>query len=115
MSESTDSVLAQQARALLSAGSAAAAAHLLRGHLVASESPVLRCLLGQALRLDGQSDAAEVELRRVLALAPDHREAALSLAFALREPGRIQAASAVILDWFGQTPRAARATLAVRS
>src|SRR3546814_11074994 len=78
MSESTDSVLAQQARALLSAGSAAAAAHLLRGHLVASESPVLRCLLGQALRLDGQSDAAEVELRRVLALAPDHREAALS-------------------------------------
>lgn len=113
MAESTDAALARQARALLSAESAAAAAHLLRERLVASESPELRCLLGQALRVDGQSDAAEVELRRVLALAPDHREAALSLAFALREQGRIQAATAVILDWFGQTPHAAQETLAV--
>jgi len=72
----------------------------------------LRLLLGQALRVNGQLAASASELRRLLAVAPDHREAALTLAFCLRDHGRIQAAAQVILDWFRRAPRADAETLA---
>src|SRR5262249_12848724 len=84
--------------ALLARGWAGLAAHVgeqpLHHHAQACE---LRYLWGNALRLHDQPHAAERELRAVLSAEPQHRNAALSLAFLLREQGRIQAAAQVIL------------------
>ena len=57
----------------------------------------LRYLRGNALRLSGQPVAAEGALRSVLEQAAGHREAALSLAYLLREQGLTLAASAVMI------------------
>src|SRR3546814_7548232 len=61
---------------------------LLREWLAGGDEPELRLLLGQALRVNGQLEASASELRRLLAVAPDHRGAALTLAFCLRDHGR---------------------------
>lgn len=56
----------------------------------------LRYWRGNALRMDGHHADAERDFRTVLAAAPDHREAALSLAYMLRERGRFSAATEVV-------------------
>lgn len=58
----------------------------------------LRFWHANALRVGGRADAAERELRRILADAPGHRGAVLSLAHLLREQGRLQAAGEVIVS-----------------
>lgn len=60
---------------------------------------------GNELRMAGRVVEAEVALRAALALAPEHGEAALSLAFLLREQGRLHAASEVILARWQALPR----------
>lgn len=55
---------------------------------------------GNALRMAGEVGAAEIELRGVLAQAPQHRDAAYSLAYMLREQGRTDAAAAVVSTWW---------------
>src|SRR5436309_1696204 len=81
------------ASALIRGGLAAPAAalldHALQRH---PRHVVLTYLRGNAHRLSGRPADAERDLRAALALAPAHREAALSLAFLLREDGRIAAA-----------------------
>ena len=56
----------------------------------------LRYRLGNALRMSGQVTQAEAMLRAVLKRRPRHTEAALSLAYMLRDAGRPNAAGAVI-------------------
>ena len=52
-------------------------------------------LRGNALRVSARYDEAEPEFRAALALSPPHRNASLSLAFMLRELGRVEAAAQV--------------------
>lgn len=52
---------------------------------------------GNALRVGGRSAEAEQALRALLHAHPDHRDAALSLAFMLRQQGRTQAAAQLIV------------------
>lgn len=56
----------------------------------------LRYWRGNALRIEGDHAAAERDFRALLAIAPEHREAAFSLAHMLREDGRFTAATEVI-------------------
>ena len=58
----------------------------------------LRYRLGNALRMSGQVVQAEEMLRGVLKRRPRHAEAALSLAYMLRDAGRPNAAGAVIAE-----------------
>src|SRR5450432_1756082 len=57
----------------------------------------LRYWRANALRLCARFDDAEQGFRALLGSRPDHRDAALSLAFMLREQGRIDAAAHVIV------------------
>ncbi len=68
-------------------------------------SIALRYRLGNARRLAGDAPGAERELRAVIESAPDHTDAALSLAFLLREQGRLDAASDTILGLWRRHPR----------
>ena len=77
---------ADGATALLSAG--------LQQHPRTAELHYLR---GNALRVTARYADAEADFREALKLAPAHRQAALSLAYMLREHGRITAAADVIL------------------
>ena len=63
-------------------------------------------LRANALRVAQRFNEAEAHFRGALARAPGHRQAALSLAFMLRERGRIEAAADVLLSHW----RAARGT-----
>ena len=56
----------------------------------------LRYWRGNALRMDGDHVNAERDFQAVLTIAPEHREAAFSLAYMLREDGRFMAATDVI-------------------
>ncbi len=51
-----------------------------------------------ALRVSGRPPMAEPEYREALRLAPQHRDAAPAYAFMLREQGRIEAATDVVLS-----------------
>lgn len=86
---------------LLGGGFAVAAGTLAeRGLAFHAQDAGLRYLLGNALRLQGERVAAERELRAALAAQPQHGDAALSLAYLLREQGRLNgAAAAVQLRW----------------
>jgi tetratricopeptide (TPR) repeat protein len=66
-----------------------------------------------ALRLSARHAEAEQGFRALLRRQPDHRDAALSLAFMLREAGRIDAAAQVIVDLAGTQMGDARQTLAL--
>lgn len=57
----------------------------------------LRYWRGNALRIDGDHANAESDFRAVLLEAPDHRNAAFSLAHMLREDGRLLAAAEVVM------------------
>lgn len=54
---------------------------------------------GNALRSAGHPREAEAVLREALRLAPEHRAAAYSLAFMLREQGRVNAAADAVVAW----------------
>ena len=96
---------AQVADALIRNGFAEPAAALLavglQHHPRAAELHYLR---GNALRMVQRPAEAEPELRAALALRPAHRQAALSLAFMLRELGRINAAADVVLSLWREQP-----------
>jgi tetratricopeptide (TPR) repeat protein len=77
---------AEPAVALLGAG--------LRQH---PRNAQLHYLRGNALRVSRRLDEAETDFRTALALAPGHRQASLSLAYMLREQGRIDAAALVVV------------------
>jgi tetratricopeptide (TPR) repeat protein len=62
------------------------------------QNPQLHYWRGNALRVAGQFADAEHELRELLRVNPDHRDAALSLAFMLREQGRYGAAAQAMID-----------------
>jgi tetratricopeptide (TPR) repeat protein len=66
-----------------------------------------------ALRISGRQVEAEQGFRALLRHRPEHRDAALSLAFMLREAGRIEAAVQVIVDLAGAQMGDARQTLAL--
>ena len=57
----------------------------------------LHYLRGNALRVTRYFDEAEADFRAALAQAPAHRQATLSLAYMLREQGRVNAAADVVL------------------
>ena len=70
---------------------------------------------GNALRLSMLSELAERDFRDVLRSEPGHRDAALSLAFMLREQGRLAAATEVVVaSWHtrGDDPAEVLAMLA---
>jgi len=54
---------------------------------------------GNALRNAGHLGEAEAALREALRLAPAHRDATYSLAFMLREQGRVNAAADAVAAW----------------
>ncbi len=66
-----------------------------------------------ALRVSGRQAEAEQGFRALLRHRPEHRDAALSLAFMLREAGRIDAAVQVVVDLAGAQMGDARQTLAL--
>ena len=68
----------------------------------------LRYQLGNALRLIGENQAAERELRAVLAVQPAHAGAHASLAHLLRGGGRLQAAVQLALEALPALPERAR-------
>jgi len=91
-------VWAATGTALLRNGFAEPAAAVLAAALqVYPGTAELQYLRGNALRVAQRPDDAERDFRAALALAPAHRQAALSLAFMLREQGRIDAAGDVVL------------------
>lgn len=65
----------------------------------------LRYQLGNALRMAGDNASAESVLRALLVDAPAHENAAASLAFLLREQGRLSAAAQCILTSCRNAPR----------
>jgi len=71
----------------------------------------LRIGWGHALRLSQRIAEAELAFRHVLRTFPGHEQAALALAFMLRDNGRIDAASTVALDLWRAQGRGAEATL----
>lgn len=82
---------------LLAAGFADSAASLLDAALGRFPQAVeLHYWHGNALRLSGNPHDAERELRHVLAIDPTHRDATLSLAYMLRERGRLESAAKAI-------------------
>jgi tetratricopeptide (TPR) repeat protein len=85
------------AKSVLQGGFAATALALLdAGVAQFPAAPELRYWRGNALRLSGQFERAEAELRDVLQSNPAHRDATYSLAHMLREQGRMNAAAAVM-------------------
>ncbi len=67
----------------------------------------LRCLFGNALRMTGEIQAAERELRAVLSTQPQHQQAAVSLAHLLRGEGRMHAAVTVMIEHLPAAPASA--------
>jgi len=75
-----------------------AAAVLAAGLQQHPQNAELLYLRGNALRVSARYQEAEQEFRAALALAPRHRNASLSLAFMLRELGRVDAAAQVAVS-----------------
>ncbi|MDC8011866.1 tetratricopeptide repeat-containing sulfotransferase family protein [Tahibacter soli] len=83
-----------------------AAAHVLERGLVRwPASTDMRYLLGNALRAGGRTREAEQALRAVIAAEPAHADAPVSLAFLLREQGRLSAAAQTIVTLWKRQPR----------
>lgn len=92
------SIWQRVAARLLANGDAVTAEGLIEQGLLAHPGESgLRYLLGNAMRIQGRHAAAEHELRAVLAAEPGHPDAALSLAYLLRERGRLSDAVTVML------------------
>lgn len=89
----------QLAMGLFAKGDARSAGTLLEHGLVMyPHETQLRYLLGNALQIQGMHAAAERELRAVLAVDPKHADAALSLAYLLREQACMRKAVEVMLE-----------------
>ena len=102
----------EYARAFSSVGAPALAAGLLgeatrRWPL----NPELQVGWGHALHLSQRNAQAEATFREVLRMHPDHEQAALALAFMLRQCGRIDAACAVALELWQRQGKGVEATL----
>jgi tetratricopeptide (TPR) repeat protein len=95
---------ARVAETMIRDGFAEPAAVVLGGGLqLHPQQAELHYLRGNALRIAQRHDEAEADFRAALRLAPGHRQAALSLAYMLREHGRIGAAGDVIIgQWRAQ-------------
>jgi thioredoxin-like negative regulator of GroEL len=65
------------------------------------------CRRAHDFRSAGHLDAAESEYRRILEFEPHYEEAALSLAFMLRQQGLIGAACKVVLSYWLAAERSA--------
>ena len=76
--------------------------HALNTH---AREATLHYLKGNALRMLGQAQAAESSLRTAIAMQPAHADASFSLAFLLREQGRMNALVEVMLDLWNHAPR----------
>lgn len=95
----------QLSRALLASEGAPPAVELLHSGLsMHPGNESLRCLLGNTLRMQGRYAESESELRLVLGNHPEHELATWSLAWLLREQGRVNAAAEVVLDYGSPTP-----------
>ncbi|MDR3388056.1 MAG: sulfotransferase [Rudaea sp.] len=73
----------------------------------------LRYWRANALRLTGRRDEAEQGFRALLHHHPEHRDAAMSLAFMLREQGRLDAAAQVVVALAGAIVGDAEQSLAL--
>lgn len=71
------------------------------------ESIHAACRRAHDFRLAGHAEAAESGYRHILGLVPHYEEAALSLAFLLREQGRLGSACKVVLDYWSVAERSA--------
>ncbi len=92
-------------QAMLQAGVPGAAAALAEQALSRFPHDLeLRYLFGNALRMTGEIQAAERELRAVLSAQSQHQEAAVSLAHLLRGEGRMHAAVTVMMEYLPATP-----------
>lgn len=104
-SHATPATWEQISRALLASDGAYPANGLLRSGLSAYPTDgSLRCLLGNVLRMQGRYAESERELRSVLAASPGHDLATWSLAWLLREQGRLKAAAEVVLGHESSMP-----------
>src|SRR6185437_8804922 len=103
--ESADS-WQQLAVGMIKSGLASAAAEFLSLAIKRfPHHPDLRYWRGNALRLSSRHADAERDFRHVLSNTPRHRGAALSLAFLLREKGRLSAATDIIIAaWHARDP-----------
>ncbi|MEO8669721.1 MAG: sulfotransferase [Tahibacter sp.] len=90
---------------LLQAHAPAAVAFLDAGTRRWPSATSLRYLLGNGLRMSGRARDAETELRRVVAAEPAHADASTSLAYLLREQGRMSELAQVIVDLWRNSPR----------
>lgn len=98
--ESRDSVLAY-ARAFLEQGLHGMVAVILQDAVMRwPEDAELKFWLGNAMRIWGQPQAAEHWFREVMKQQPAHEGAAQALAFMLRDNGRLNAASQVMVDLY---------------
>lgn len=89
---------------LASEGALPAREMLLSGLSMYPGNASLRCLLGNTLRMQGRYGESEGELRSVLIDAPGHEVATWSLAWLLREQGRLNAAAEVVLGYGSPAP-----------
>lgn len=89
---------------MVKSGAASAAADFLNFAINRfPDIPDLRYWRGNALRLSARHAEAESDFRHVLGNVPRHRDAALSLAYMLREHGRLSAATDVIVAaWYAR-------------
>jgi tetratricopeptide (TPR) repeat protein len=74
-------------------------------------NPDLAVAKGNALRPTRRAPEAEAIFRNVLDAHPDHQQAAISLAFVLRDGGRIDAACKLMLDVWQRQGKGVEATL----
>ena len=68
-------------------------------------SAPLQYLLGNALRMSARPAEAEIALRKAITLDPGHTNASLSLAYLLREQGRMQALGETMTALWRHEPR----------
>lgn len=95
----------QLSRALLASDGALPAVELLHSGLsMYPGNESLRCLLGNTLRIQSRYVESENELRSVLRGNPEHELATWSLAWLLREQGRLNAAAEVVLGFGSPAP-----------
>ena len=98
LSPENPSLWQQVANRMIQAGFAANASEVLKSAIRRfPRAHELLYLRGNAQRLNAQPIEAEADFREVLRVAPQHGDAALSLAYMLRELGRMCAAGEVIV------------------
>jgi thioredoxin-like negative regulator of GroEL len=105
-------VYIEQARALLDQGLPGIVMVVLQDAVLQwPEDVELRHWLGNAMRLCGEADGAESAFRSALQIDPQHERSALALAHMLRDAGRLDAATAVVVELNERLPPAVGRTL----